>query len=233
MPRELRPLEHQQPSPPTHQPASKVKSMLSNGLIFILVIVGARAIGGMFGEQAARRRIESERSVNHTSSTLQHSFPTSASEPENSDFPTLEACGLVMRIPKELSSPTRETSSFDEVELLEKLTSVWNTRSFLLKHFVFKSPRTVSPKEAADMTERDLGIQPEYTASRKAVQVSGLDGIILDANYTGMGQRVAQTIMYFSRGNELWEIHLFGVNDPNPADLGAMKEKVWASIQLK
>lgn len=148
------------------------------------------------------------------------------------DFVQISKSGLTMRVPKELSSLTEERNSGGDIQSLKTHTSVFTTRSFIIKHFIFRAPLTVSPNEAADMTEADIKSQPGYRATRRSITVSEIEGIILDAQYQGKGQKVEQSILYFSRGHELWEIHLFGVNNENPTALRRMTDRVFTSIEI-
>lgn len=39
--------------------------------------------------------------------------------------------------------------------------------------------------------------------------------------------------MLVAKGREMWEIHVFGVNDRNSSNLKQMKDKIYSSVKLK
>lgn len=198
--------------------ARRASSVLGMVCFLLAVLLIGRACGLNHGQQAAEQ-VNSRQSVPPRNSS--------------SDFAKIEKGGLAMQLPKNLISLTRTQDFGDELELLEKFTSMAGTRGIILKHFIFKSPRTISPTEAADAQERDLKKQAGYTARRRSLTVSGLDGLILNANYKTGTESVEHSILYFSKGHELWEISLYGVNDKQTTDLKTMKEKVFSSIEIK
>ena len=211
---------------------SKIGSLVGTGLFLLVAIVIGRSCGSIVGRNAAERQLEKTPVVDGVRMTEEQQRTLGFHEDSYTDFVKISKGGLTMRVPKELSSLTAERSSGGQLQSMETHTSVFTTRSFIIKHFIFKAPFTVSPSEAADMTEADIKSQPGYRASRRSVTISGIEGIVLDAQYSGMGQKVEQSILYFSRGYELWEVHLFGVNDEHPAALRKMKDRVFTSIEI-
>ncbi len=196
----------------------RASSVLGMVCFLLAALLIGRTCGLNHGQQAAEQ-LNSRQSVP----------PRNAS----SDFAKIEKGGLAMQLPKNLASLTRTQDFGDELELLEKFTCIAATRGVILKHFIFKSPRTISPTEAADASDRDLKKQPGYTARRRSFTVSGIEGLILEADYKTGAERVEHTILYFSKGYEFWEINLYGVNDKQTADLKSMKERVFSSIEIK
>ena len=210
-----------------------IGTLVGTGLFLLVAIVIGRSCGSIVGRNAAQRQLEKTPAVDGGRMTEEQQRTLGFHEDSYTDFVQISKGGLTMRVPKELSSLTAERSSGGQTQSLETHTSVFTTRSFIIKHFIFKAPLAVSPSEAVDMTEADMKSQPGYRATRRSVKVSGIEGIVLDAQYQGMGQKVEQSILYFSRGYELWEIHLFGVNDEHPTALRKMKERVFTSIKIK
>jgi hypothetical protein len=207
-------------------------SFVVKGLFLLAIIVIGRSCGANLGRNAAERQLEKARAKDAVPITEQKRRTPLSHEDSYTDFIKITKGGLTMRVPKELSSLTAERSSGGQVQSLEKYTIVSTTRSFMIKHFIFKAPLTVSPSEAADMTEADIKSQPDYRATRRSFKVSGIEGIVLDAQYSLMGQKVEQSVLYFSSGDELWEIYLLGVNDAHPTALSKMKERVFTSIEI-
>ena len=81
------------------------------------------------------------------------------------------------------------------------------------------------------MTESEAKSLRGYAATRKVVNISGGEGLILETAYENLGQRVTHSILCFSRGHELWEIHLLGVNDNDPDSIRDMRDKIYGSIK--
>ena len=210
----------------------KIGSLLGTGLFLLVAIVIGRSCGSIVGRNAAEKHLERDRAVDRAQTDEQVQRILGTHDDSYANFVQVNKGGLALRVPKEFSSFTTERNSGGDIQSLEAHTSVFTTRSILIKHFIFKAPLTVSPSEAADMTEADIKSQPGYRATRRSVKVSGIEGLVLDAQYSGMGQKVEQSILYFSRGNELWEVHLFGVNDERPEALRKMKERVFTSIEI-
>ncbi len=212
--------------------ARKFASLTGSAVFFIVAVVLGRSCGSIVGKQAAENQAEKWKAREVEKKRTGSEYHPAVQQSVQSSYVTINAGGIMAEVPKELSSLTVERDSVGEMRLLEKHTAVWNTRSVLIKHFEFAPPRKITPNEAADLTEQDIKSQLGYRSSRKTVQVSGTQGIILDAEYQSMGQKVEQSIIYFSRGHELWEVHIFGVNDNNPSDLREMKSKIFASIRI-
>jgi hypothetical protein len=150
-----------------------------------------------------------------------------------SGFVDVEIGGLKLKLPKNLSSLAEENVSSPEVESLKKFTCVWETRSIIIKHFVFKKPNVIDPQAAASLTEEDLKKQSGFASTKREIDVDGVFGLVLDTRYDALGATAQQTVLFFSRDNELWEIHVFGVNEQQIKDLDEMKTKIFQSIKLK
>lgn len=141
--------------------------------------------------------------------------------------------GLKLQVPKEMSSMTVERNSGEQLKSLEKYTSVSGTRSMIIKHFVFNPPFKFTLSEAADLTEADLRSQPEYKSVRQSMDVSGLNGLLLRVQYQGMGQEVDQSILFFTKEYEYWEIHVFGVSDKDSVRLQKIKDAIFSSVEIE
>jgi DNA-directed RNA polymerase subunit RPC12/RpoP len=212
---------------------SKIGSLLGTGLFLLVAIVIGRSCGSIVGRNAAERHLEGKHAVDGVRTDQEAQRILGTHDDSYTNFVQVNKGGLALQVPKEFSSFTTERNSGGDIQSLEKHTSVFTTRSILIKHFILKAPPTVSPSEAADMTEDEIKSQSGYRATRRSVNVSGIEGIVLDAQYSGMGQKVEQSILYLSRGYELWEVHLFGVNDERPEALRRMKDRVFTSIEIK
>jgi hypothetical protein len=147
-------------------------------------------------------------------------------------FVDVASGGLSLKLPKELSALSEETTSGGEIESLKKFTCVSGTRSVIVKHFVFRKPLQIGPEAAADMLESDLRKEIGFSSTRKETNVDGAPGILLRTSWQKLGATASQTILLFSRDNELWEVHLFGVNDDLAKELEEMKSKVFQSIKF-
>jgi hypothetical protein len=159
------------------------------------------------------------------------SAPISTVAPEG--FVNVVAGGLDLLLPKELSSLSEENTAGGEIESLKKLTCVSGTRSIIIKHFVFRKTVQIDPQAAAKMTEDDLSKETGYTANRKTTTVDGLAGLLLDTKWQKLGARASQSILFFSKDNHLWEVHMFGVNDTDSDALAESKSKVFQSIKIR
>jgi DNA-directed RNA polymerase subunit RPC12/RpoP len=212
--------------------STKIASFVGSAVFFIVAVILGRSCGSILGKHSAETQMEKWKTSESEKKHVQSGNHLESQHAFQNTYVTINVGGIVLEVPKELSSLTVQRESVGEMKLLEKHTAVWSTRSILIKHFEFLPPRKVMPSEAADLTEEDIKSQQGYRASRKVVEVAATQGVILDAEYQGMGQKVAQSIIYFSRNHELWEIHLFGVNDNNPSELKEMKSKVFASIRF-
>jgi hypothetical protein len=159
------------------------------------------------------------------------SMPVSTVAPEG--FVNVAAGGLYLQLPKELSLLSEENTSGGEIESLKKMSCVSGTRSIIIKHFVFKKTTQISPEAAAKMTEGDLKKETDYVAKQKNTTVDGLEGVLLDTKWQKMGASASQSILFFSKDNHLWEVHMFGVNDDEPDALEDSKFKVFKSIKIK
>lgn len=210
---------------------SKIGSQVGSVLFLLVAITIGKSCGSIAGRKAAESQLEKERAVDSVRTDEEAQRILGTHDDSYTNFVQLNKGGLALRVPKEFSSFTTERNSGGDIESLETYTSFFTTRSILIKHFIFKAPLIVSPSEAADMTEADLKSQSGYRASRRSVKVSGIEAIVLDSQYSGMGQKIEQSILYLSRGYELWEVHLFGVNDERPEALRKMKDRVFTSIE--
>jgi hypothetical protein len=148
-------------------------------------------------------------------------------------FVNVDAGGLHLQLPKELSSLSEENSSGGEIESLKKLTCVSGTRSVIIKHFVFRKTVQIDPDAAAKMTEDDLSKETGYTAERETITLDGLAGVLLNTKWQKVGATARQSILFLSKDNHLWEIHLFGVDDPDLDGLAETKSKIFESIKIK
>lgn len=216
----------------TGKSGGKVSSFIGSTVLFLVVVFIGRSCGSIVGKHSAELQKDKWKESIAEQRKVKNGKDAGSSLVSIAPFVRLNKGGVIIEVPPELSTLSAERDSGGEIKLLEKYTAVHETRSIIIKHFVFESPRRVSPREAADMTEGDIRTQQGYSANRSETSVSGLPALLLDARYDGMGQKVEQSILYFSQGNELWEIHLFGVNDGNEDDLKAMKNKVYRSIKV-
>lgn len=156
----------------------------------------------------------------------------SAQTASYSQFTQYKKAGLSISLPKELSRLTDEKHSY-EMGTLETYTAVHETRSVLIKHFRVSPDMKFTPTQSADVQEKDIKNQPRYSSSRKKVSINGINGLVLVMKHEPMaGTKVSQTVLYFEKGNEMWEVQIFGVKEPNAASLEAMKTKIFKSIKI-
>lgn len=227
LPRRTKPKEGQ-----AAKTTSQIGSLVGTGLFLLVAIVIGKSCGSNAGRNAAERHLEKKHAADSAQTDEQVQRILGTHDDSYANFAQVNKGGLALRVPKEFSSFATERTSGGDIQSLETHTSVFTTRSILIKHFILKAPLSVSPSEAADMTEAEIKSQSGYRATRRPVKVSGIEGLVLDAQYSGMGQKVEQSILYLSRGYELWEVHLFGVNDERPEALRKMKDRVFTSIEI-
>ena len=157
---------------------------------------------------------------------------SSAQTAAYSQFTLHKKAGLSISLPKELSRLSEKKHSY-EMGTLETYTAVHETRSVLIKHFRVSPDMKFTPAQSADVQEKDIKNQPRYSSSRKKVSINGINGLVLVMKYEPMaGTKVSQTILYFEKGNEMWEVQIFGVKEPNAASLEAMRTKIFKSVKI-
>ena len=228
--------------PAGHQKCSEKSTSTSLGFPFIVVmvigIVIAMIVGDFMGDTAARKaahemverklaQTEKERHEETSGRTVPGREPAAPAQ-----LVTARVAGLVINVPQELAAMTREDRPYDDVATVEAHTGVYRTRGILIKRLRYLKEDAPPPRIGADLTEGDLSIRPGYESTRRTTKVSGLDAMILETIHGPPSHRVHQTILYITKDGDIWEIHVYGVNDRNVESLKAMEAMVFDSVRI-
>lgn len=147
-------------------------------------------------------------------------------------YKQLQVVGIELVLPGDLTNLSEEKASGGQIESMKKLTCVSGTRSVIIKQFQFQKPFQMSALEASEMTEQDLKKESGFSSTKRNFSVDGIKAIRLDATWQKSGAQAKQSVLFFSRENILWEVHLFGVNEPDMVKLDEMKDAVFQSIRV-
>jgi hypothetical protein len=140
---------------------------------------------------------------------------------------------LKILLPTGLTNFTKETLSDPAIGSLDKFTAISGTRSVLVKHFTFQPSRFISPEKAASMSDEELMSNPSYRSTRLSTNVAGEPAIRLNTSWKLGNTHTEQDIVFFGAGRNVWEVHIFGIDDLDKESLQQMKATAFESITIQ